>query len=151
MTASKNCIPFGPTNRTRLEQFVCLYLPQAGTSGAPLDTCTPGGSYSYFSGSGISFVTTVVVECVVVVGEFVDDVELGKKHLKLLYSDSVATSILMALLSWKRKQQESKNKTVWKDQVKRSIRSNPEWYSEFSGNTTSQLITQLSNLRVQIK
>ena len=51
--------------------FRCRSLPQPNSTG--LAPCTPASSFSYFSGSEVSFVMCVIVECLVVIGRIAEN------------------------------------------------------------------------------
>lgn len=48
---------------------------------------------------------------------------------------TVTTVVLITLLGWNIRNKEDVNKQIWKSHVKRSIRSHPEHYSEFTGKS----------------
>lgn len=59
------------TNESRSlqdEKFNCRFLMQAGTQSVSIESCTPPSTYSYFSPSLISFIITVAMQILFVLG-----------------------------------------------------------------------------------
>ena len=73
----KTCIRFGPPiiqgNDRANVCFTWRSLPQTGTSGTPIEPCTPPSTYSYFWGSELSFLITTGIECLIVGIHFIID------------------------------------------------------------------------------
>ena len=65
-----NCLTIGSDNEPN-GNFICHFLNvnRSDTdSSSSVEPCTPLGTFSYFTGSEISFVATIIVEIFIVVG-----------------------------------------------------------------------------------